>query len=694
MRHWIAFFVMASFCQGTVLFRRGETAYVVAAPQSDLDRRVLDRVAVYVGSVTRKPITVVRNLQEVPGGRPAILLAHANDRSHSEAFRVRTSQTSGHPIVSLDGMSERGLKRAAQRAILKSRQTKTALEFPDLDMAEEPWIAEREWTMCPWVPQKVRGAFVNPYADNRMDITLYGDEQTARYMEMYDWFGFSGVQLMDTSYSYGVLGSPQAFHARQKKWAQLAKENGQNVSLWVWAAEFTHGWSDPEVVYAPRKGMSAFEDPDVRRSFEKYYDMYAELAPYVDRLIGHFYDPGHLSDRQDVFRYMRLLEQKFKAKNPRVQMTIDSWGISHDYLQDLIKNGFTDYLLLEMTMPNLFQPGMRERFHEEAKRLGLRLGIWGWYTTEYETDQLASMYVNAAVLKSVYQGIRDGAMKIHPVVYWSEMEAHHLNNIYSMYSSSQLLWNPERDTNEVLRELVEGIWGPINGPQVFEAVKLIQDLRSGPDWNTYWWRMPGYRLGTSEPNRDLVRVRAALKNLQSMRTDPDYVPQFPLPFPPATFIELMLPHLRQMEAFAIFRIELEDIRQAVTSGQSTEEIAKRLAATWKPIREFDTWIGTFGTPEARLQEISIQKLAQQAGVSVAEPGWVLARDSDRVLQKVQNMQRSRRGEFHFDTRAVNEFFWPPEKMQRRIEKLVADGSIQKLGPDTYRLADWQGFVAR
>ena len=226
---------------------------------------------------------------------------------------------------------------------------------------------------------------------------------------------------------------------------------GRGIQL-VWLDRSRRGlYSEP--------GRSTHDDPRVRRGFEKYYDLYARLAPYIDRLIGHFYDPGQLRDRQDVFRYMRLLEQKFKAKNPRIRMSIDSWAGGAAYLDELVKNGFSGYLLLEMSMPNLFKPGQREAFHQEAKRLGVPIGIWGWYTTEYETDQLASMYVNAKVLANFYRQMRAGAARIQPLTYWSEMEAHHLNNIYSMYAAAQLLWDPQRDPHQILDELTTGIWG-------------------------------------------------------------------------------------------------------------------------------------------------------------------------------------------------------------------------------------------
>ena len=670
-----------------------EPAHIAAKPSSQLEKRVLERLSAYFQAVTGVRPAIIKTASEAPA-RQAVISLITSSGGHPESFRIDTENSGRNPRITLTGSTDRGLKRAVQKLILKSRQIEGRLEFDEMHISETPWIAEREWTVCPWVPQYVRGAFVNPFADNRMNIWNYSEQQFADYVAMYDSFGYSGVQLMETSYSYNVFGSPEGFQSRQRELAKLAHQNGQSVSLWVWAAEFNgHGWVDPDITYTPAAGRSAFEDPNVRRGFEKYYDLYAGLAPHVDRLIGHFYDPGNLTNRQDVFRYMRLLEHKFKAKNPRIRMAIDSWGVSHDYLKDLITNGFTNYELLEMSMPSLFKPGQRESFHEEAKRLGLKLGVWGWYTTEYETDQLASMYVNARVLQTFYRQMRAGALKIHPVDYWSEMEAHHLNNIYSMYAASQLLWNPDRDTDEILGELVEGIWGPKNGPRVLEAVQLIQNVRSGSSWDTYWWTLPGYRPQTGNPAEDLKRVESVISNLEQMKTDAGFVPKFPLPFAPDVFVRLMLPHLRQIRDFTRFRIDLADVQRALREGLSKEEGARRLSGIWQPIPDYDTWIGTFGQPEERLQNKLILQVADEAGLKVTEPAWLRARDAGRLLQKIQFMQRAQRNELIFKSRAVNEFFWPAPRFQVRLEQLLRDGSIEKVGEDAYRLVNWKVFAA-
>src|SRR5450756_1975584 len=102
----------------------------------------------------------------------------------------------------------------------------------------------------------------------------------------------------------------------------------------VWAAQFSgYGWLDPASEYQLAEGQQAFKDPNIRAIFERNYDGYVRHAAKIDRLFGHFYDPGELKNREDVFAFMRLLESKAKAKNPKIQLGIDTWGTGGDYFQ-------------------------------------------------------------------------------------------------------------------------------------------------------------------------------------------------------------------------------------------------------------------------------------------------------------------------------------------------------------------------
>lgn len=696
-----------------IQFLSGQTAYIVTTPKTKLELRIISRLSDYLSMVLKKAPKIVSNINTVPEGSAAIILNDAFSKTYSsttssnnspEAFTLDTRIVHSHAVVVASGNTELGLKRAVQKLILKSEQRGGGLIIPELHIAESPWIPQREWALCAWDPSFVRGSFSNPNVDKRLNVWLYSDKQIDNYVEMFDWFGFSGGQLLEGCNSFYDRGSPEAFQSVLKKYARAIRENGQDVTYWIWAAQFNnYGWVDTDVVYTPQKGMTAFQDPKVRDCFEKYYNHYAQMAPYVDRLVAHFYDPGQLRDRNDVFNYLGLLRDKFKAKNSKIKLGLDFWGVKSggdataEYMKQVVDHGYGDVLMLETSMPSYWPPLKRESLHEEAKRRKLNLGIWGWYTTEYETDQRPSMHVNAHLLSNFYREIKNGVDKIHPITYWSEMEAYHLNNIFTMYASSQLLWNPDRDPDEILREISEGIWGPDNGPEILQALKVIEDVRTGPSWDTYWHTMPNARIGTEDPHEDLRRTEESIGLLEKMKTDTTYVPKFPLPFPPATFVELILPHLRQIRWFADFRIKANKIEEAAKKGTSKEELIRLLNIAWQPVPEYNTWIGVWGQPEAIKQEEMVMKLARDLVIEVSTPGWFRFMESTRLLETIQSTQRNSKIPWKFKSdgsalRSANGFMmWSKEKMKDKLELLLANGCIMIADENTYQLTNWEEY---
>lgn len=702
---------LSMFSNAQVKFQTGKPVYIVSVPNSTLENRITNQLSEYVSRVVGQPSKIVEGISLVPAKSPVILLAPSNSKSFMglsspeksrESFAIETRIIGKHPAVVLIGNTELGLKRAIQKLIIKSEQAAQGLLIPELHLSESPWIPKREFTLANWTPQFPRGVFYNPNADNRGNIWLYNDAQILNYVTMCDWFGFSGGQFATSTHGYAITGSPEAFRERQLKVAKALRVNGQNVTYRIWASQFTgFGWADPDVTYTPSPGNTAFNDPKVRATFEKQYDSFATMAPYVDMIIAQYFDPGQLKDHEDVYNYMHLLIDKFRTKKPEVQLGIMFWsagawkeGTEAAFMQELLNHNFNYALLLENTMPHTYKPGVREALHEEAKRHNLKMGVWGWHTIEMETDQNPKMHVNAKLLSKFYRQMRDGVDKIHPISYWSEMEAYHLNNIFTMYAAGQLLWNPDRDPDEILAEISFGIWGPKNGPKVLDAVKLIEDTRTGPTWETYWWSLSTRRLGTEDPNIDLERSNKVIADLRIMKTDLQYVPKFPLPFPPATFIELMLPHIMQIKAFAEFRIEEKKIRKAAKNGASKEELTRLSMEAWKPVPEYNTWIGTFGQAEFREQETMMDKLAKDLDIKITPPLWTLYRDADRYLQKIQNLQKASSKPVKFkpgDAIGRSEFYWPAEKVQKYLTLLVNMGSMKKNEDDFYQLTNWEDY---
>jgi hypothetical protein len=119
-----------------------------------------------------------------------------------------------------------------------------------------------------------------------------------------------------------------------------------------------------------------------------------------------------------------------------------------------------------------------------------------------------------------------------------------------------------------------------------------------------------------------------------------------------------------------------------------------MARNWKPIPEYNTWVGTFGQIERRMQEILVLQAAKDAGVEVKAPEWLQAEDAHRLLEKIQNVQIGTRDEWRFKTKDVNEFWWPQDKLRDRLDWLIREGWVEKLPDDTYRLVNWDQYARR
>jgi hypothetical protein len=316
--------------------------------------------------------------------------------------------------------------------------------------------------------------------------------------------------------------------------------------------------------------------------------------------------------------------------------------------------------------------------------------------TEYETDQVPAMHVNGHVMKEYINNIRRGPEKVYASSYWSEMEAYHLLDLYTMYQTAQLLWNPDRDPDELLHEVSDAIWGPKDGPAIFDALKLIEETRSGYTWKTFSNRSPDRQIGTAHPENDARRAAESLARLSTLVPDPAYVPKLTLPVSRATLLELMLPHLEQIRRFALFRVAFTQLQQKARNGASQESLREAIAEVWQPIPEFDTWIGTYGAAEAWEQDRLLVKFSGEHGIAPPVPLWKRDRDRERTLEKILSAQRVNPNAVIVEPEAIaSEFAFrmdlpgKPDYSRSLLDALVRAGRLENIGADRYRLARWE-----
>ena len=465
--------------------------------------------------------------------------------------------------------------------------------------AQNPWMKERETILCGWKPDYNRGKINNMNMNLSVDWYSLSNRQIRDYARMIQACGFTGIQMSDDCSHWRWYNNYEVCHDKMKVLAEACRELGMKVTLWVWAANFNgYGWVDDSVCYTAKNGGSAYDDPDVFATFNKYYDIYADFAPYADRLILHFFDPGYLSDSDDIIKFAKLIEKKFKVINPQIELGIDTWAAPKDFPQKLIEGGFENAMLME---DNGWDREKRRKFREGVRDLGLKLGEWSWYLADMEIDQSAWMVVNAKVEKEVYNRIRNDADDIMVPGYWAEMDSYHIMNVFSLYCAGHLLINPDEDPDKLVHDVAYAVFGEKHGAAAETVLQFIQDGRSGSTWNEYWWPWPTRYKPMFNAPEIAKRGEEALKLMQEIAADRDIRSDFPLPITPTQMAELTLPHIEQITNFAKFYVDFEELEKKAEAGASKEELFAELDRIWQPVYDYNCVIGVWGQREARGQ---------------------------------------------------------------------------------------------
>lgn len=480
-----------------------------------------------------------------------------------------------------------------------------------------PWIAEREATLCVWKVDQNRGFISNMNPSLFSDFMSYSNRQISDYVKMIKACGFTGIQVTDICSAWRASLSWETVHDRFKYLADELHKNGMHFTVWVWAAEFTsHGWNDEKVSYLSRDpGITAFDDPNVRGRIEEYYDIYAELAPYSDRVIAHFFDPGNFEDTETIICFAKLLFSKFKILNPDVKCGIDTWGSPSDFPEKLVAAGLKDVMLMENPLLSNWSGEKRAKFREGVKKLGCELGAWDWYTADYEIDQMPIFTVNNRVIKNVYNRTREQGDHVLTPSYWSEIDSYHVLNFFSLYAAGHLLTDPNADPDALLRESAR-IVDSEHENELYSVLEFVMKSRSGNTWEEYWWTYrDSYVMFNGDDVSLLDGAGEAIKTLEQLiESAGNRKPGVPMPTSLSQLYRLMLPHLYQIKQYREFRVKFAKLKEMQKNGVAKSTL--QMVVNYLPfeIPEYNTVTGLWGQVEGRLAYKQVCEFCDEFGL--------------------------------------------------------------------------------
>ncbi|MBO4679568.1 MAG: hypothetical protein J5626_07845 [Lachnospiraceae bacterium] len=557
----------------------------------------------------------------------------------------------------------------------------------------EPWMPEREPIICLWKTNMTRGAYYNAATSLKSEVLSYSDDMLYAYVKMMRDCGFTGIQVTDMCSAWAAYGNYEFVHDRLRFMADAAHSLGMKFTLWVWGAEFTgYGWEDESVEYYEDDGEVyeyAKDNPAAQASFDKYYSIYAELADCTDRVIAHYFDPGWLTKQEDIAYYARTLREKFRAVNPKVDFGIETFTdlIDLRVMASELGDDFTMYSGTATLADNAWAG-----FRNTAKELELGYGVWSWNLVEMEIDQLAEMNVNSKVIKDIY--LKTAANDaIYKPTYWSEMESYHVVNVFSLYVAGRLLQNLDGDSAEALKDAAVAVVGPEYANKLYEVLTLIEDARSGDSFESFKWSADNddyiFYSQNYHPAEIYYRAEKALEYLAEMTEADIKCNTISLPVSVSELLELVKPHVRQIQEFAYFRMKYDDLYMKPLDAVTTEDVE----AIYVPVCEYNVVTGLWGQPEARAQYELIEKLCAERNIDVPHNKVFDYYRKQRIYAELVTYQQKAQKCVYFDKETCFQFgaAISHEECRRLVEELVEEGILTENSDGKVYITDWRRY---
>ncbi len=562
---------------------------------------------------------------------------------------------------------------------------------PDTVEQQEAWIEEREAIIVLWNINYNRGFDLNTDTTLENNIMDYSEEQLYEYVKMLKYCGFTGIQMTEMCSAWAGVGGYEAAHEKMRMMADAAHSLDMNVTLWVWGAEFNgYGWVDESVVYYEEGCDYSKDSEEVVAVFEKYYSIYAQMADCVDRVIGHFYDPGNLHTAEDIAYFSKMLKEKFHAVNPEIDFGISCWVDIYDKGVFVRELG-TDITLYECGHHD--NVGDYETFRKWVANSGCRMGTWAWNTCEMEIDQLAQMHFNMDIIRSVYQTARNYDSICKPS-YWSEMDSYHVLNVFSLYCAGQMLINPDIESDELYQGIAEAAVGSEYAYDFREILSLIQDARSGSSWDTYFWSREDYILKSDNYPAEsiLERCNTYIPVLEEMIEKGVESNSLPLPVSMTQLLQMMRPHLEQIRDYAKFRIAFAELEEQYAQGVDAETLGAKLYEIGNPIDSYNCIVGTWGQVEARAQREMILEFCNNTGVELPIYEELDKQRKDFIYSHLTMYQRGK-SEPIYTAAPYYQFglAFTQQETERLVNEMVEDGLLMKTESGEIYLTNWENY---
>ena len=486
----------------------------------------------------------------------------------------------------------------------------------------EPFIRTRELFVCH--PNSPYWNQMTPVLKQKHFIPHWTDERVRRHLEMLQAFGFNSLQFTANPASAVYAGvDPQLWRTRLVAMLRTARELGMSVAQFVWGnAVCDQQGGEWDIAYRALD----WHKPTDRARLEAWYRDQAELAPYVDRVITHWSDPGGPVCKQCTIEAAIEMHNHilaiFRAAKPEIRGafsvwylgTADEWceGRWHGYAGPVPLAAHrsldpqTDIVVgSEHRMAVGIDPGRRMSAAEAAeiirtcagsrvsaadmdaiRQTGRQMAIWGWYTADMEIEP--ALHVRTNILQDYFRNLPP---QTHTGVAWHSLDDNCVGlNMQNLYVAGQLMQNLALDAQHLLDEFAEGFVGKSNAKPFAAALRAIEQTRTRSRCFDYSGagldpadRAPAEQRATTQLpphwlNDSTTLVAAALDGLTTVRLGTGFKPAWPVTLAPGEYLGELEAHLKSIQQMLAFLQGVEYFKALQRRGVPAAQLTAALHA--------------------------------------------------------------------------------------------------------------------
>jgi hypothetical protein len=393
-------------------------------------------------------------------------------RARDEAHLIVARQWNGLPLVLVVGTTDRGAEAGAAFLLGKvvyrgpfQNWTKTDVALPPMRAVRKPFFKIREviqYAAARGMPMaRTRWPLRNlPWLEKQVSTEKWTGEQLVRYVDYFRACGFNSVQLSET------LGWPggrdhaatrERMKAVIRTMADAAHERGMSATLYVWTIHYFKGWTDPQ------------KRRQTRQQYAELARLYANL---VDHVNTHWFDPGpggYVVPQQAT----AALQAEFRKHNPKIQVTIDTWYNRTFWKGDPKARTFLDETFCPRDIGIALSGWYNAAQADLVKKSGRRLGIWGWYLSDWEMTCGSHLWRYPRLVAAFDRLPEEASEKVD----WMSVEKcwHALPSDVNLYIAGRKMWEPRRPLDEILTDYLRSVYGEAH----VKAVRFVYDTVAG-----------------------------------------------------------------------------------------------------------------------------------------------------------------------------------------------------------------------